>query len=197
MSRLPFFRKRKRAIWQELARQLEGAFVPGTGWRKHDAVIAKVDDWTIILETYKKGKTLGTRIRAPYVNRDSFYFRIFRKKAFSGVQKRLGMQDLEVGWPNFDDPFIIQSNDVRKVQMLFTPERIRQLISWQPAIFLENDPDEGWMTDTWGEGTSELTFSVPGVITQLEQLHDLYELFAEVLNHLCHIGSAYRDDPLI
>ncbi|HBO44212.1 MAG TPA: DUF3137 domain-containing protein, partial [Planctomycetaceae bacterium] len=45
------------------------------------------------------------------------------------------------------------------------------------------------------EGVDELWFQVIGVITDIDRLKSLYYLFAETLNHLCHIGSAYEDDP--
>ena len=44
-------------------------------------------------------------------------------------------------------------------------------------------------------GVDELYFSVVGVIKDAERLKSLYYLFAEVLNQLCHIGSAYENDP--
>jgi hypothetical protein len=36
---------------------------------------------------------------------------------------------------------------------------------------------------------------VHGIIKDLHHLRGLYDLFAEILDHLCHIGSAYEDDP--
>ena len=52
-----------------------------------------------------------------------------------------------------------------------------------------------WFGAKFGEGIDELHFQVIGVITDIDRLKLLYELFAEVLNHLCAIGSAYEDDP--
>jgi hypothetical protein len=40
-----------------------------------------------------------------------------------------------------------------------------------------------------------LYLQVAGVVKDVDRLKLLYELFAETLNHLCHIGSAYEDDP--
>ncbi|GAB4416887.1 MAG: hypothetical protein OHK0039_26580 [Bacteroidia bacterium] len=198
MSRLlKIFRTEKAAVWNQLSAELGAEFVPGKGWR-HDQVRIRQQAWTIILETYKRGRRpVHTCIRAPYVNRDSFEFRIFRRTAVHSVAKIAGMQDIEIGFPAFDKAFIIQGNDAAKLRKLFENDRIRQLIQWQPDIWLENDPDEDWVIDTWREGISELRFQVPGVITDLQRLYDLYDLFAELLNHLCHIGSAYEDDPLI
>lgn len=46
---------------------------------------------------------------------------------------------------------------------------------------------------------AELRFSCVGVIKNVDQLTDLYNLFlfGETLEHLCEMGSAYEDDPNI
>ena len=43
--------------------------------------------------------------------------------------------------------------------------------------------------------TDELCFTALGVIKDVDRLKRLYDLFAETLHTLCHIGSAYEDDP--
>lgn len=199
MSRLlELFRKDKKNIWLQLCKEIGADFIPGKGFKGKDKIQAYHGNWTIIIDTYKKGKRPTiTRIRAPYVNRDSFQFRIYRNRLNSGIKKAFGMQDVEVGYQLFDKDFIIQGNDEKKLQMLFSHPRIRQIISLQPDIFLETEVDPSWSHDPWGEGVSELKFQVQGIITNLDQLRDLYDLFADLLNHLCHIGSAYEDDPLL
>ena len=197
MSRLnPRFWTRKRARWQRLADELDGKYIPGRGIRKSDTVAAPCKNWTILFDCPKRGKRRYTRVRAAYVNRDSFTFRIYRRRAYSGIQKKFGLEDIEIGIPEFDAPFIIQSNDPRKVKLLLKPERIREIIGWQPEIWLHNQSDPNWVTDTWREGVSELHFEVPGVIQNLQRLHDLYQLFEEILWQLCQVGSAYKDNPL-
>lgn len=57
--------------------------------------------------------------------------------------------------------------------------------------------DEGWFGATFPEGVDELYFQVLGVIRDLDRLKSLFDLFAEILNELCHIGSAYENDPNI
>jgi outer membrane protein assembly factor BamB len=136
-----------------------------------------------------------TRIRAPFINKDGFRFTVYRKSIFSGLGKMLGMQDVEVGYPEFDEAFIIKGNDETKLRALFANERIRQLIEMQPHIYLTVKDDEGWFRSQFPEGVDELYFRASGVIKDLDRLKSLYYLFAETLNHLCHIGSAYEDDP--
>jgi hypothetical protein len=150
-------------------------------------------------ESHSDGKTSSsttyTRIRAPYVNKDGFRFTIYRKGIFSGLGKLLGMQDVEVGYPEFDEAFIIKGNDEQKLRALFANPQIRQLLEMQPAVNLMVKDDEGWFSTKFPEGVDELCFSVVGVIKDIERLKSLYYLFAEILDHLCHIGSAYENDP--
>jgi hypothetical protein len=55
--------------------------------------------------------------------------------------------------------------------------------------------DEGWFGADFPDGMNELYYQVTGTIKDVNRLKSLYDLFAETLNHLCHIGSAYENDP--
>ncbi|MEL7534546.1 MAG: DUF3137 domain-containing protein [Bacteroidota bacterium] len=191
------FGPQRKAIWRQVCKEIDAEFIPNRGFRGSHQIIAKHENWTIVIDTYKRGKRPRvTQIRAPYVNRDGFEFRIYRRKAFSNLNKALGMQDIEVGFKQFDDDFIIQGNDVQKLRALFDNNWIRRFISWQPQIMLWNEVDEEHYNNPFQEGMSELRFETEGIISHVQQLKDLYDLFAELLDHLCHIGSAYDDDPL-
>ncbi|GAB3781116.1 hypothetical protein GCM10028818_34570 [Spirosoma horti] len=190
----------KDEVWQQLAAELHADYVEGGFW-KGSKVEASVHEWTVTLDTYTvstgKSHITCTRIRAPYVNKDGFRFKIYRKGVFSGLGKMLGMQDVEIGFPEFDDNFVIQGNDETKLRLLFQPLRIQQLIDAQPAINLEVKDDDGWRSTQFPEEVDQLVFNVVGVIKDVEQLKWLYELFAEILQQLCRIGSAYEDDPKV
>jgi len=134
-------------------------------------------------------------MRAPFVNRDGFRFTIYRRGLFSDLGKLLGMQDIEIGDAEFDRDFVIKGNNEAQVLTLFGSLRVRQLIQAQSSIRLEVKDDEGWFSANFPEGVDELYFQVVGVVKDVERLKSLYALFAETLNHLCHIGSAYENDP--
>jgi len=55
--------------------------------------------------------------------------------------------------------------------------------------------DEGWFGPSFPEGVDKLEFMALGVIIDAERLKRLYELFAETLDELCRIGSAYEGAP--
>lgn len=190
----------KREMWRQLSEEAGGRIVEGR-WGKADKVQVEHGEWTVTLDTYvvPAGKTvlIFTRMRAPYVNPEGFRFTIYRKSVFSGIAKMLGMQDLDVGYPEFDEAFIIKGTDEGRVRQLFANEKIRRLIAAQKDIELSVKDDEGWFGPKFPEGVDELSFSVLGVIKDVERLKSLYELFAETLEELCRMGSAYKTDPKV
>ena len=194
------FEPSKDEVWRQLSQEISADFIEGGFWRG-SKIRATVKEWTVTLDTFtvSTGETsiTYTRMRAPYVNKDGFRFNIYRTGFFNELGKLLGMQDIEVGYPEFDNEFIIQGNDANKLRLLFADPTIRQLIEAQPAISLEVKDDEGWFGAHFPQGVDELYFQVVGVIKEIERLKLLYELFARILNHLCNIGSAYEDDPQI
>lgn len=197
LSRRMFGPSRKE-IWQQLSTQVGGRYVDGGMW-KGGTVEAKHGQWTVTLDTYtvSTGKVtlVYTRMRAPYVNPDGFRFTIYRKGFLSGFAKMLGMEDVEVGDPAFDEAFIIKGTDESRLRALFSEPRLRELVARQPSIALTVKDDEGWFGPTFPEGVDELHFAVVGIIKDLDRLASLYDLFAETLDQLCRIGSAYDTDP--
>lgn len=188
----------KEEIWRQLSAETGAQYVDGGFW-KGDKVEASHGQWTVTLDTYavSTGKVtiVFTRMRAPYVNPRGFRFDIYRKSAFSGIAKWLGMQDITVGDPPFDDQFIIKGSEEHLVRELLANSRIRELVASQPDVRFSVKDDEGWFGPTFPEGVDELHFAVTGIIKDVERLKLLYELFAETLDHLCRIGSAYETGP--
>ena len=187
-------------IWQQLCTQINARYIEGGFW-KGDKVVATHGPWTITLDTYVvstgKATIVYTRLRAPYVNPDGFRFTAYRKGLFSGIGKWFGMQDIEIGDAAFDQDFILKSNQELKMRELLAIPRIRELISQQPQIYFAVKDDEGFFSPSFPEGVDELYFLVVGIIKDIERLKLLYELFAETLDQLCRIGSAYEMAPNI
>ena len=189
----------KDEIWRQLCDQIGGDFVQGS-LLKGSKVQVHHKQWAVTLDTFTEshgehGGTTYTRMRAPYVNKDGFRFTIYRRGFFSDLGKFLGMQDVEIGEPEFDDAFVIKGSEQEKLRKLFANPRIRQLLQQQPRIHLSVRDDEGWFKARFPEGVDELYYREIGIIKDIERLKSLYDLFAEVLDHLWRIGSAYEDDP--
>jgi len=189
----------KKEIWENLASQI-GANYQDDFW-KGSKVTAKVGEWSIVLDTYTvstgKSAITYTRVRAPFVNQNGFKFTIYRKGLFSGLGKLFGMRDIEIGYEEFDDSFIIKANDEDKVRSLFANENLRQMIQHQSYFHLTVKNDEGFFGAHFPEGVDELYFAVSGVIKDIDRLKNLFDIFAETLNQLCIIGAAYKEDPKV
>jgi hypothetical protein len=191
-----WFGPSKDEVWQQLNEKIGAEFLEGGFW-KGSKVQSHVGPWTVTLDTGysdEDGESVVTRLSAPYFNPEGFRFTIYRKGYFSDLGKLLGMQDIEVGDPEFDEAFIIKGNDEGKVCGLFANPKIRQMIRDQPKIRLTVKDSEGWFGPKFPEGVDELHFQVLGVIKDVDRLKSLFDLFAVVLNQLCKRGSAYKQD---
>jgi hypothetical protein len=129
------------------------------------------------------------------VNPEGFGFTIYRKGFFSALGKLLGMQDIEVGDPDFDEAFVIKGNDEGKVCGLFANPKIRQMIQDQPKVRLTVKDSEGWFGPKFPDDVDELHSEVVGVIKDVERLKALFDLFGAVLDQLFRIGSAHKHKP--
>jgi hypothetical protein len=188
----------RKEIWRRLSVELEARYVDGGFW-KGDKVQVTHGEWTLTLDTYTvstgHSTVVYTRMRAPFVNPDGFRFTVYRKGLFSDLGKILGMQDVEVGDREFDRNFIVKGTDEGKLRDLFSNPKIRSLLAEKPELALKVKDDEGWFGPTFPDGVDELYFQVPGVIKDVERLKRLYALFAETLDQLCRMGSAYKEAP--
>lgn len=188
----------KEEIWRQLCAATGADYVQGGFW-KGDKVNAVHQEWTITLDTYavSTGKTviLFTRLRAPYVNPGHFRFTIYRRGFFSELAKWFGMQDVVVGHEDFDRDFIIKGTEEARLRALFDNPKLRELIAAQPEIHFTVKDNEGYWGPDFPADTDELHFHVQGIIKDVERLKLLFELFAETLDQLCHIGSGYENKP--
>lgn len=196
-----FFGPGHEEVWQQFASTVGAEFTDG-GWFGQDRVDFQWREWQITLDKYVvshgKSSTTYSRIRAPYLNLDGFRFKIYRKGVFSDLGKQLGLvQDFQIGDPRFDDAFIVQGNDEAKVNLMLREFGLVALIEAQPEFSFEVKDDEGWFGATFPDGVDELYFIAHGLITEVEQLKKLFQLFCEVLDYLKRTGSAAGERPRV
>ncbi len=194
MSLLSLFGPSKAEIWSQLAAQTGGQFTDG-GFFGKSRVDVRVDPWLLTLDPYTvstgKSSTTYTRLRAPYVNADGFRFTVYREGLFTPLGKMLGMQDIEIGDPAFDQSFVLKGNDESKVRQFFADDTLKALLYTQSAIHMEVKDNEGWFGSSFPANVDELYFQRVGIMRDLSELRALFELFSHTLHRLCHFGSAY------
>lgn len=110
------WRARIHAAWAAVATRLDGTFAPASGrwWRSKTArVEATIGTASVLMDHYtvSHGNSSTTYSRTRVATSSSKRLTSCRASVFSGIGKALGMQDLLVGDPVYDDRFIIKSDD--------------------------------------------------------------------------------------
>ncbi len=203
------------AAWKQLATEVGGELITRRergrrflGRHLQLAVVAKVGTSPIALDLKMEAGAdtvpswLVTRIRAPYVARDTFTFSVKRLRArlsdgalLHGMAKLSGRHKVEAGDLGFDRDFLITANDTDKVRALLADPKIRGLVQSQPSLDLAA-ARPGWrLFKRSSQRLSVLRFEEEGVITDVDRLKSLFELFRETLNQLCQIGAASQEEP--
>lgn len=181
-------------IWRQLASELDANYVDGDFW-KRSKIQASHAGWLITLEEH--GKYHHTRLRAPFLNPGGFRFTVYRQGIFTELGKYLGMQDVEVGHPDFDRDFVIKGTDDVKLRQIFGNARIRELIAAQPRIHFEVKEagsifERTLFAEKPPENLDVLEFEIHSrpSLKEKELLRLLFDLFAETLDELCRMGTA-------
>jgi len=184
-------------VWTALRAQIGGEVIPGTFWKGERLQVA-VREWTVTLDEYTVMVMAGkvpvsithTRMRAPFPNPGGFRFSIHRASVFSYLGTLLGMQDIQVGFPEFDEAFVIKGNNEAAVQSLCGSERLRALVNAQPKFQMSIHDDDGWFGTKYPPGVDVLVFDVAERIREVERLKGLYDVFGEALHQLSEMGVA-------
>ena len=146
--------------------------------------------------------SLVTRIRAPYVATDTFSFSVKRVRArlsdgavLHGMARLAGRHKLEPGDVGLERDFLITANDPGQVRALLSDSRLCALIQAQPSIDVSS-ARPGWrLFRKSPQRLSVLRFEEEGILTDVQRLKSLFDLFGETLNRLCQIGSASPEEP--
>lgn len=182
--------------WEPLAKQIGGHFIKD-GFAMHGRggvgclVSLAMEEWFIYLEEYfSDGDSTGyPQMRAPYQDKNGFRFKIISKGIFTKIGKLFGMQDLIIGDADFDDEFIIQSNDEEKVRAFFDSPRLRQLIKAQPYVSFGIREEKPVVESLFSWSNVEL-FSYAHDDKDVARMKSMFEMFGEALRQLRRIGSA-------
>ena len=185
-------------IWQQLAEQLGGTFEKGK-WFGSPAVRCQAGSWEIVLDSYERHNNNShhsyTRLRAPFLNKNGMNLKIYQEHFFARMGKKLGLQDIQTGYKDFDEAFIVQSNSSDHVKQLLREQSIRQLMLETPKMVLTIRDNEGIFAKKYPKGVDVLHAYRHGIVKNLDELKLLYALFASILERMVVINAAYDQDP--
>jgi hypothetical protein len=140
-----------------------------------------------ILETYLEGgaetRQRLTNLRVTIPLRSPVQFHVFRSGFLSRIGERLGMQDLQIGDPDFDRAFTVKGNDERSIRSLLDEVGIRQALVGQPDGAFGLRPT----ASPEGGGPAELYFEA-GEIKELDRLKALSRLLEDTIDRAQRLG---------
>ena len=172
-------------IWTRMSRELGGRFVEGGHWRS-DEVRVEHGPWVVVLDTFfnPASKTSHSRMRALCANPGDLRFSISRSGFLTELAKRFGLQDLEVGDPEFDREFLVRGNQSEAIRKLLSDRELRARLRAQPAVHFSLHPLAWGSRSGYPAGTCELAFLTGGLLRDIERAKELFELLAATLDLL-------------
>jgi len=180
----------KTSIWKEFSIQTNGTFKEGYSWHS-DSVEITHKKWTIIFDNYTlwsgKYSSKMTRIIVPISLKDNFRFEIYPEELIRKIEKIFGVQDIEIGYPEFDKAFIVKSNNEFKIKSLLRNANIRNLLLEQKNLNIQLSNQNG----IWEQPKNqfELSYYIDGEIHNVANLIKLLELFKIILDELFQINT--------
>jgi hypothetical protein len=119
-----------------------------------------------------------TTFRAPLHSSDGFRFALHREHFTDEIGKFFGMQDIKIGYPDFDRRIVVKSNDESRVRALFADDVLREALVSLPdfcfGIISSSTPKTGTDTDF-------LELSIDEGILDPMRLRSLYHVFFQIL----------------
>lgn len=183
------------AIWAELWEGVGGVYLNREGWRQ-DKLMVEHGHWIITLEFHTHGgyhtNANYTRFRVAFENPEDFHFKLVPQGLLDTVGKLLGLQDVELGDPEFDKAFLIKSNDEARVREVLDDPVLRQFLREEPEAFVGLVSVHGDRAAQFPDGVEEVVMEIPGKVVDIERLKRLYMTFARTLSGLCEAGAAYE-----
>lgn len=188
-------------VWREFSEAVGGEFVPGGFWTGSSSVRIKRSHWTITLNLHKvpagKHSQIYTRFRTAYRDNSGLRFKLYRRGLFSDIATWFGAQNLNIGYPQFDEQFVLKGNNEPQLVALFANDEIRQLLQRQAEPKLEALLEDRLFSAPFPAGCAELRFMELGVIKSVRRLTDILELMERTLNQLCAAGVAQAQDTQV
>ncbi len=179
--------------WEAAAERTGGVVVRDAGGKPLELLI-RHGPWTIRVEESFNAATKGvdTSARAAFAGSDWFRCSIRRKTVMADLLVWLGMQDVQVGHPEFDSEFVVKGNDDAEIRQLFADGRLRALLLAHPGGRLQvTDPEQSMHAapEDATHGLGEVVYERPGRAPDAADLHAMAAVVGETLDQLLRMGA--------
>ena len=175
---------KQKEAWKQLTDEIGGNYIESKHFK-----VPKVElfykNFKFYLDTYTvstgKSTITYTRMRALFINKPEFSFKVSKEGFFAKIGKALGMSDIEIGDAHIDDKLLIKSPDEYMVKDLLSKEAIKEklLLIKNINLYIEKKTYDN-TSRLYKE--SVINQTVVGVIKDVELLKLWYSLFALIID---------------
>jgi hypothetical protein len=130
-----------------------------------------------------------TRVIAPFLSSKDYKFEIYRNRFVRFFEKIFGSKRFKIGVEDFDNYFIVKTNNEFKTRSLLSDKELRKLIKIHSKINFHISDQKGIWGQKLKKNEFELSFYSEEIIEDINQLKCLLELFQETIKHLVEIYS--------
>lgn len=175
-------KKRRQAIWTQVALELDGEHHPQSKWWRADECIdAVVNGVDVKLDIYivSTGKSSHpyTRVTASFAYGPGVKTKVYKQGLLSSIGKALGMRDVALGDAAFDERFIVRAENPAVVRRLWTSKACKLFARRLEDTTVQSDTKtiKVWSAGRWDEAPRMRdAFAMIGELAS----RDLYGLFA-------------------
>lgn len=190
----------KLAIWNEISEKLNGVKINpetcisrGLTVEKNGLQIRLGLRWEN-LDGDERGTEI-TRISAPYKNITGFHCEIYKEGLFQSLGKMLGMQDIQIGSKEFDRQFIFKSNQPEVLRHILDDQELVEEISRHKNMRFMVKTENRFLGSFHPAGVDEICFEEEGVITDINRLESVFNLFSMFYEKMLSLGVANKKCP--
>jgi hypothetical protein len=137
---------------------------------------------------FEGGYTITTlHVRVP--GHPALRFALYEQTWVQQLGKLLGQEDVILGYPELDDAFIINTNDVAALQALLADPELRRTLLRFPTLHLNLEP-----ASLAADADVRLTFTYEAAILSSAQLRDIYHALMQLAQQLA--SQHYAAPPM-
>jgi hypothetical protein len=120
-----------------------------------------------------------TRLTAGLANNNDFNFAIHHEGFIDTMGKFFGMEDIEIGYPEFDKKLIVKTNDAERVKTIFSDDDVRDTFQslTEFTLHIANK-------DIEGEKEAFLELEIQKGVTDPNELRKIYHSFFSLFTAL-------------
>jgi hypothetical protein len=172
--------KTEAEIWQQVASDLaqKGDILEYAAQlvQSHTDIYLNID---IDLGGGFEGGFETTSFMAPLAETNPFKFHIHEQNWVNEIGKVLGLEDIELGYPELDEAFIIKTNEPETLKALLADENLRLALLKHRECELKLSPESHEP-----ESQHLLTYTIDQAITEVSELQEIYHMMLDLVQKL-------------